>query len=408
MRSIFRVNAAIFFLVLSWSAPAPGQPAAPTCLQIDNYGTCGEEYLLITKADLLARPTSGTAWSFLLARADEAVGITLDAAAPESPWLPNYKVVAPKYLAAALVYASAWGGDKSRYRSAVEAALRHIIGSEEEASSDGTSTRDALLATCRQLSAWMLAADLIEMDDGLTGSRAGWTGTTLAAWLGTILTKKIGTSGRWTEITTTQENSASNWGAHCGAARVAVSRYRDDVSDVNRAALVFRGALGDSSAYPAYPPGNIPNAGDGFQTTAAFDSSWACNYTATIGGWRPINDGSCGAGYDGAVVEDISRSAGAYPTWDSTGISYAYETIAAHHLTAILLHRAGLAAFDWSDQALRRSLAWLDGQGQHPSTKNWSVERHISWITNYFYGTSFSTQPALYGRSLGFTDWLFP
>ncbi|MCC6747742.1 MAG: hypothetical protein IT371_08805 [Deltaproteobacteria bacterium] len=366
------------------------------------------KYLLLTKARLLTLPTSGDAWTYLRARADEAVSTPLNATSASSPWLPNYAVVAPKYLGAALVYASAWSGAKATYRKAVEDALRHVIGSEQAASTDGTASGDALLATCRQLAAWVMAADLIDFNGTLTGSRPGWTGVSFDAWLKTMLTKTIGTHGRWKSISQTHENSASNWGAHCAAARIAVSRYRGDASDVSRAALVVRGFLGDSAAYPAYPPGVTPAAGAGFQVTAGFAASWACPYAATVGGWKPINPASCGPGYDGLVVEDIARSAGAYPSWDATGIGYTYESLGALHLAALLLQGAGYPAFGWSGDALRRGMQWLLREKQLPSSANGSVQRHIPWVTNHFYGTTLPTQPAAMGRSLAFTDWLFP
>jgi len=383
-------------------------------------GTTSGAYLVMPQAELEALPVSGDAWDYLKARADEAVAITLDAGSEASPWLPNYndsgaaQRVPARYLAAALVVASAFDGDKAPYRAAVAAALRHVMGSEEEASTDGTAAGDRLLATARQLPAWVLSADLIALDGSLTGTRTtpgsdsgtDWTATTFDDWLSSVRTKTIGTHGRWTNITLTHENSAANWGAHCAASRVAASLYLGDDSDVDRAATVLRGAMGDSNAYPAYPDGQNPQDGEGFQTTSSFDSSWACNYSATVGGWRPINSGDCGAAMDGIVVEDMSRSAGAYPNYDDTGIGYAFETMAGLHLAALLLDRQGVAAFSWSDDALKRAMLWLDGEGQVPGSG--SVRQHVPWITNHFYGTNLPTGEARMGRGFGFTDWLYP
>ncbi len=382
-------------------------------------GTSGA-YLVMAQAELEGLSTSSAPWDYLKARADEALSITPDESSSASPWLPNYNDsgsaarVPARFLAAAFVVASSYSGDKTAYRAAVSAALRHILGSEEEASTDGTASGDRLLATARQLPAWVLAADLIGFDGSLTGTRStlgsesgtDWTTTSFDNWLGGVLTKTIGTHGRWTTITETQENSAANWGAHCAASRMAVSLYLGDEADVDRGATVLRGALGDSSAYPAYPDGQTPAPGAGFQTTSSFDLSWACNTTTIVGGWLPINSDACGAEMNGIVVEDISRSAGAYPSYDDTGISYTFETMAGLHLAALLLERRGMPAFSWSSDALRRAMQWLDGQGEMPGTS--SVRQHVPWITNHFYGTTLPTDDARMGRGFGFTDWLYP
>jgi len=383
-------------------------------------GSTSGAYLVMARAELEALPTSGDGWDYLKARADEGVAITLDAGSEASPWLPNYNDsgaaarVPGRFLAAAFVVASSFEGDKAPYRAAVEAALRHVMGSEEEASTDGTAAGDRLLATARQLPAWVLSADLIELDGSMTGTRtspgaetgADWTAITFDDWLDGVRTKTIGTHGRWTNLSQTHESSAANWGAHCAASRVAASLYLGDDADVDRATTVLQGAFGDSSAYPAYPAGQTPLAGEGFQPTSSFDSTWACNYSATVGGWLPINSDACGAAMDGIVVEDISRSAGAYPSYDDTGIRYSFETMAGLHLAALLLERQGVAAFAWSNDALKRAMLWLDGEGQVPGSG--SVRQHVPWITNHFYGTNLPTSDARMGRGFGFTDWLYP
>jgi hypothetical protein len=62
--------------------------------------------------------------------------------------------------------------------------------------------------------------------------------------------------------------------------------------------------------------------------------------------------------------------------------------------------------FSWGDQALGRVMDWLTREGK-PQGNGSSVERHLSWVPQYFYGKSYSTVPAGMGRTLGFTDWLF-
>lgn len=374
-----------------------------------------DNYLLIKKAELENLPTVGSEWDYLKDQADKAVGFVLDASSEYSPWLPNFNDrnrLPAKYLGAALVYASSYSGDKDPYKQAVENALRHIIGSEEEPSTDGVPAYDAMLATARQLPAWIMAADLIGFDRTLTGTRTklgsstgtDWTKTTFEEWLSSLMTKEIGESPRWTTIVGTQEDSAANWAAHSTASRIAACLYLNDTAQLEKAITVMKGFLGDTASYPTSPPVGTP----GFIPTNGFDSSWACNFKTETGGWHPINSSACGSEMDGIVVEDIGRSKGAYPDWDAKGISYAYETLSGLYLAAILLERHGEPAFSWSNEALKRAILWINRQGQIPSINNYECERHIIWIANHFYGLNLPTQPPSRGRGLAFTDWLFP
>ncbi|XCN75100.1 MAG: Calx-beta domain-containing protein [Candidatus Electrothrix aestuarii] len=383
--------------------------------QIPDPTPISDNYMLIKKNDLENLPTNGPEWDYLKDQADKAVGFVLDASSEYSPWLPNFNDrnrLPAKYLGAALVYASSYSGDKEPYKQAVKNALRHIIGSEEEPSTDGVPAYDAMLATARQLPAWIMAADLIGFDRTLTGTRTklgsstgtDWTKTTFEEWLSSLMTKEIGESPRWTTIVGTQEDSAANWAAHSTASRIAACLYLNDTAQLEKAITVMKGFLGDTASYPTSPPVGTP----GFIPTNGFDSSWACNFKTETGGWHPINSSACGSEMDGIVVEDIGRSKGAYPDWDAKGISYAYETLSGLYLAAILLERHGEPAFSWSNEALKRAILWINRQGQIPSINNYECERHIIWIANHFYGLNLPTQPPSRGRGLAFTDWLFP
>jgi len=89
-----------------------------------------------------------------------------------------------------------------------------------------------------------------------------------------------------------------------------------------------------------------------------------------------------------------------------TGAMYSWEALQGVTLQAILLRRAGYEdPFAWSDRALLRSVAFLSRNAALPAT--YSVDHHVTWIINHFYGVNYPTKPAGSGRLLGFTDWLF-
>jgi hypothetical protein len=183
-------------------------------------------------------------------------------------------------------------------------------------------------------------------------------------------TRNIGNHGRWTTLTGTSENSPNNWGAWALATRIAIDAYLHDTADLARAATVFRGFLGDRTAYA------------GFRHTADYDPTWGCGET----GWAPINPTTCGP-KSGAIVEDISRSAGHYPKADDTGRTYSWEVLGGATLSARLLQQAGYRdVWQWSDRALLRAATFLHTVGGYPA--RFRVNQYIPHEINGAYGVN--------------------
>ena len=349
--------------------------------------------MLIDPGRLASLPTSGDAYDYMKEQADAALSDMNLSSRPDatSPWLPNYngddRVTRPavQTLAAALVYART---GEQRYRDFVIKANRYLIGTETERSTDGTGEQDKLLATSRQIGAFVVAGSLVDMDPNLTGSRSGFGGISWGRWLADLRTDTIGTSGQAANMTELSDERASNWGAFGRAARIAIDIYLGDDADLALVVNRFKVSLGERD-------------GD-WQDTQDLDLSYSCTGNA----WISINPASCGPAFDGMIVEDISRSSGAYPNFDRTGIGYTMESYQAMLFSAVLLERQGYDAFGWGDQALRRVMDWLTRAG-FPQGNGTTVERHESWVAQYFYGKRYPTTPALMGRTLGFTDWLF-
>ncbi len=354
--------------------------------------------MLMAPERLASLPTSGPAYQYMKDRADAAVASMNLSAEPDStsPWLPNYngagQVSRPgtQTLAAALVYART--GDE-RYRKFVIAANRYLIGTETERSTDGSAERESLLATSRQIGAFVVAANLVDMDPKLDGSRPGWSGTSWGEWLAGLRTERIGSSGQASDLTQLSDQRANNWGSFARAARIAIDIYISDEADLSKVVERFKLSLGEPVA-------------DRRQWLADqdLDLSYAC--PAESPQWTAINPADCGAAKDGMIVEDISRSASAFPDYDATGIGYTMEGYQAMLFSAVLLERQGYDSFGWGDQALRRVMGWLVREGI-PQGNGTTVERHESWIAQHFYGRDYPTVPASMGRTFGFTDWLY-
>ena len=385
LNKLLAVLSLVVFMVVALGATASGAGAATA------------SPMLISRERLATLPTTGSPYAYMKQRADAAMTyMSLTTPSSTSPWLPNYNgsgsVTRPgvQTLAAALVYART--GDV-RYRDFVIRANRFVIGTEDSASTDGTSFSNKLLAVSRNIGAYVLAADLVGMDPNVAGSRSGYTATVWRTWLGALRTKLIGgSSGSCESITRCNNERAHNWGAFASAARIAIDIHLGDATDLGVAVDRLKRWLGESLTGAQWNP------------TADFDASYACIPANSV--WTAVNGSSCGLRKDGMLVEDISRSAGQFFTYDSTGIGYTMEAYQAQLFAAILLQRQGYDVFAWGNQALRRVMDWLQREGK-PFGNNSGVEKHVSWIPRYFYNTRYATTAAGMGRTLGFTDWLY-
>jgi hypothetical protein len=351
------------------------------------------EYMLIDSARLALLPTSGAPYTAMKRAADDAMA-TMSLATPNStsPWLPNYgdettgvgKGAAT--LAAALVYART--GD-STYRDFVIRVNRFVIGSEDSASTNGTGAADKLLATMRQISAYVLAADLVGMDPEVTGSRSGYTSTAWKAWLDALRTESIG-SGNCSSIVDCNLK-ATNWGAWASASRTAIDVYLGDSADLAVAVNRLKLYLGESTS------------GTPWVKSESYDPSWVCGPSVRF---TAVNGSSCGTDKDGIIVEDASRSAAPYPAWDRAGIDYSFHAYGAQLVAALLLDREGYDVWNWGDRALKRIMDRLDRLGVATGNGRFTAT-HVSWIARYFYNTDYPTVRARPADTLGFTDWLY-
>ncbi|MDH5244561.1 MAG: hypothetical protein OEX05_11560, partial [Chloroflexota bacterium] len=348
-------------------ALAIGVAPAPTVAAAD--------YILMPRAELLALPTSGTAWTELKSVADEGLG-TPDLCDQDS----KHHL---RTLASALVYArtgSAAYGTKAR-QGVMAAIETQRVGCD-----------NATLALGRQLTAYVLAADFADL--------SGANDTAFRAWLGPIRTKQIGGHSVWTSLTITHTASAANWGAHAGASRIAAGLYLGDSADVAAAAKVTRGFLGDRSAYAGF---THKLDGD--------DLSWTCSGSQST--YTPENPPCTKSGIDvdGGFVTDISRGGPLHWPPIDPGIPYQLETIQGMGLQVELLYRHGYGdAWSWSSKALKRAAAIITRSGDAGGT-GWnetSASRQMPWLLNLRYDTDIPTRSAGMGRSIGFTDWLYP
>lgn len=288
-------------------------------------------------------------------------------------------------LAGAFVYART--GDpalRSKVRDGILAAKRTLDESGE------WQTTNGVLAAGRQLGAYVIAADLIDLKNFDASAD-----NEFRSWLSGIRTTEIGTHGRWRTLTFTCENAAANWGTHACASRIAASLYLGDTADVNRAAAIIRAFFGERDAYPADAPGREGY----FAHTSSYDSSWACDEQ----NWTGVNPDceKSGVNISGAFVEDASRGGGCC-TLQGDGKQYSKEALQGLVASAEMLYRTGRYGdpYSWSDQALRRAIEFMLRSG-------WDTDTFAPWLLNVRYGTSYPVPSSGSGRMMSWGDWLY-
>jgi hypothetical protein len=336
----------------------------PAAAPAQGHAEKGE--IWISRDELKRLPTAGPAWDNVARYAEEPLG---DANLSDQDSEHDVHV-----FAAALAYART-GAEHLRRKAAT--GIMDAIGTE-----DGGRT----LALARGLLSYVVAADLIDLDDFDRGK-----GRVFTRWLTRVRNERLEPDSRPT-LVLTHERAANNWGTHAGASRIAADAYLGDRADLARAAAVFRGFVGDRKAFDGF------NFGD--------DQSWQLRPE------RPVGIVAAGArkhgmSIDGALPDDMRR--GCAIRTDPCPTRYPWEAMQGIVAQAELLSRQGYDSWEWEDQAVRRAARFLFDLNRRRPHEDWSApEGHqwVPWLLNARYGDGFPTAlPAQPGKGMGFTDW---
>jgi hypothetical protein len=308
-------------------------------------------------------PVHGAAWNNLLAAAREPCGAVDLSDQDQST---NVCV-----MAKGLVYART---GETAYRADVVRAIAEIVAAPRY---DGRA-----LALGRELGTYVIAADLIGLADydPVLDRR-------FRSALRTLRTTP--TYGAAPDLIECHERRPNNWGAMCGFTRVAIAAYLGDTGELERAARVLKGYLGDRSAY------------SGFRFGA--DLSWQCDPARPVG-INPVRCARRGLSLDG-VLPDDQRRGGRFTT-SPPDENYVWEALQGLLAQAVMLERAGYDPFEWEDRALLRAARWLYQVNDFAATGDdaWQAP-----VLNHYYGTNFAVVgPSRAGKNINWTDWTHP
>jgi hypothetical protein len=319
---------------------------------------------LVSRTELNALPRSGSAWRRLRKVADGNIG-RANVANQNS----THDV---KTLAVALVFART---RNERYRQKAVAALMSAIGTERGARA---------LAVGRNVAAYVIAADLVNLREYDPARNK-----TFSSWLDRLRTQPF--QGR--SLVSTQNDRPNNWGTMAGASRVAIDVYLGDQADLDRAATVFRGWLGDRTAYAGFVFGSD-------------DSSWQADPSKPVA-VNPAGAVRNGISIDGALPAEMRR--GGKFRIPPRRTSYPWGALSGALVEAQILQRQGFDTWAWQDQALRRAVDFL-ARLDHQFGGWWARgdDTWEPWLVNRAYGTHYPVSAAvLPGKNMGWTDWLY-
>jgi hypothetical protein len=295
-------------------------------------------------------------------------------------------------LAKALVAVRLEGSElAANLREEVVALLGEAIGSEHGASA---------LYVGRNLAMYVIAADIID----LHAIRPEFDESVFKPWLRSVLAMEF----QDRTLRSCHEERPNNWGTHCGASRIAAAAYLNDREELALAARVFQGWLGDRDSH----------AGFTFDSTAfTWMSDPACPTSNSDCRPRPVNPpGAMVSGHnvDGVIVDDQRRSDRHRFRWPPKYTIYVYGALGGAVVQAGILHRFGMNAWHWSDDAIRRAVEWM--YDDRDDKRKWDTcndrdKQYVLDVVDQAYGSNFigrmncDPEPSGPGRNIAWTSW---
>jgi len=344
----------------------------------------GQSGIWVDRARLTQLPTSGSAWDRVLGDAGRDPG-----AANIADQDSNHDVYT---LAAALACTRA-GQHCAKARQGVIDAI-------------GTESGARWLAVGRNLGAYVIAADLLDLrSDGSSSS----DGTRVQQWIESWLTKKLLDNNSSVLRPIGPFHSGANAAAQEGFVYTAVAAYLGDRSALDRAWNAFRTFACDPTAPDDENIYLDPPVTDNW----AHDSLNPCAVNP-LGTRKTVPSGLPGAGgtyrIDGALAGDMRRG-GVYQ-YEPGYTSYPWVGLEGFVPAALLLERAGYPAFQVADRAVLRTHEYLWQLRNSTGETRWfdgTRSREIVHLVNVVYHASFPVNDVTGGgRTVGYTAWTHP
>jgi hypothetical protein len=343
--------------------PRPTVSPTPTTNPTNPPSTGG---VWITQSEIMALPTSGTAWSNVVSWASRSIG---------TPTLNNQDSDQDQ-VALAKAYTCARIGE---HCSEIITALNSL--------SSNAPSGDRTLAWGRNMTSWVIAADIVDN----SGRGSGLNITQFKSWASrAILTN----SSEGETIVQCHIRRPNNWSTMCGGARIAADLISGNTTDLQAAWNEYRGYVGDRSSGALY-------------ANTVVTTNWRCPGDSDRTFINPRGCTKFGENFDGILPAEMLRQ-GEYDgrTWPpSLGTYYPFNGLAGLVVQAELLYKNGFPAYTIADSALIRAYSW-DIDEAHWNV-NWaSKAAWMPWVLNKRYTRSYpAALPATPGQNVGYVDW---
>ena len=158
--------------------------------------------------------------------------------------------------------------------------------------------------------------------------------------------------------------------------------YLGDKAELARTAKVFKGYLGDRSAYAGFVYKEV--------------DWWQADPKQPVG-INPKGATKNGHNIDG-VQPDDQRRAGKF-RWPPPKENYAYTALQGTVVQAVILYRAGYDVWEWEDRAILRAYQWLYDVANFPAVGDDTFQLPL---VDFYYGTRYWDGSAIrYGKTMG-------
>lgn len=346
------------------TATATAVPPTATTVPATSTPVPAGSGIWISRDEILALPTSGAGWTELIAAADKTdIG---------SPSLTNQDSDHSTYtMAQALVCA----------RTGIQSYCQRVVTTLNALATGNYESGTRALALGRELIGYILSADIVDLKT-INPSVDGLFRTKIRSLL-TFPTKDGPDS-----LISCDERRANNWGGHCGASRIAADLYLGDRVDLDKAANVLRGWMGDRSAYA------------GFVYDQPYWQDWQPDPSKPVG-ILPPGAQLIGRDFGGAEPEEMRRAG--VPQWPPSKTDYAWEGLQGRLASTWMLHRAGYDVANVMQKAMLRAVQFLYSIG-------WPAVGDDQWqipLINRLYNVAFPVTGGGKGKNVGWTLWAF-
>lgn len=311
-----------------------------------------QEGVWISRAELMALPTSGAAWDRVRSAAN---GLSGSANLADNNSNHDVGTLAAAYVAART-------GDAAMRAK----AIRNI-------ETVYASRYARVLEMSRNIQGYVVAADVI--------GPTGWDAARFKTFVRGLATKPLQGHSGGKNLLETAKLAPNNWGCHARAALALIGLYTGDAALVDAAVVAQRAFVSGEGGSLKYT-----------------STSWHAGSPRS--GINVAGATIQGKNVDGVIAEDQRRT-GEF-TWPAPKGSYPWEALQGTVVAGVVLHRAGRLPFQTGNNAIVRAARWLTVVNANPASGD---DTWQPWLLNKFGGAGLPTGAARSGKNMGFTDW---